>query len=113
MQTPHRRLLITVTLLAVSCVAPATPGRDLWMANCRSCHGEDGDGRTAMGKRFRIPDYTQPDAQAGLTDADIRSAITNGLKDEKGRRTMLAFGKRLTDAEIDTLVAYFRSLPAD
>jgi mono/diheme cytochrome c family protein len=90
--------------------ANAAPGEELWIKHCKMCHGSNGDGDTMMGKRFQIPDYTDPEAQSGITDEAIRTAIVNGLTDEKGRRTMLAFGDRLTDEEIDILVAYFRSL---
>ena len=83
------------------------------MKNCKKCHGEDGKGDTPMGKRFSVPDYTDPAVQEALTDEAIRSSIIDGKKNSDGKKVMLAFGKRLSGEDLDALVAYVRSLQVE
>ena len=83
------------------------------MKNCKKCHGEDGKGDTAMGKKFSIRDYTDPAVQESMTDEAIIAAIKDGVKDENGRKTMLAFGKKLSEEEIATVAAYVRTLQTE
>lgn len=113
MHTRIARILSIAACLTASLSVSASSGAELWTKHCKMCHGPEGKGDTMMGKRFQIPDYTDPKAQEGLDDKRIRAAVVNGLTDDKGRRTMLAFGDRLSNEEIDTLVAYFRSLAND
>jgi cytochrome c6 len=113
MHSPLTRILALAALLSAALISGASPGEELWSANCKKCHGDDGRGETAMGKRFAIRDYTDATVQESLTDEAIRAAIVNGKENEDGKRTMLAFGNRLSDEEVDTLVAYVRSLGAE
>jgi mono/diheme cytochrome c family protein len=69
-------------------------GYALFMMNCAHCHGRDARGDEG------------PDLH-GVTksDARIASLIKNGKKDE-----MPKFGTKLTDAEVQALIAFVRSL---
>jgi mono/diheme cytochrome c family protein len=111
MKTALIRLVPLFTaLVSIPAIATASSGEELWMSHCKKCHGEDGKGDTPMGKRFSVPDYTDPAVQEALTDDAIRSSIIDGKKNADGKKVMLAFGKRLSEEDVDALVAYFRTL---
>jgi cytochrome c553 len=78
-----------------------------WLANCTSCHGKDGSGSTAMGKKLNVKDYREARVQAAFSDAEIESAIRKGVK-TNGRETMKPFGGNLSDSDIKALVTYVR-----
>lgn len=102
--------LLAISLLAVSAFsARGADARQLWEKNCASCHGKDGTANTKMGKKLNAKDLTDPKVQAAFTDAKATKSIKEGVK-ENGKTTMKAFGGKLTDDEIKTLIAYVRSL---
>ena len=49
--------------------------------HCASCHGNDGRGKTAIGRNLypRAPDMTLPDTQS-LTDGELFYVIENGVR---------------------------------
>jgi len=69
-------------------------GYTLFMMNCAHCHGNDARGDEG------------PDLH-GVTKSDARmtSIIKNGIKGE-----MPKFGSKLTDADVQALIAFVRSL---
>src|SRR5256885_12632411 len=72
--------------------------------NCATCHGKDGRAKTFKAKFNHARDLTNPGWQAGVTDEHLFNSISNG----KGKRP--AWGKKFSEAEINALVAYVRSL---
>ena len=95
--------LISVIVAIVFASSGAAFGADasaLWGQHCASCHGKDGSGSTAMGKKLGVKDYTK---EQGFSDAEA----TNVIKSGKGK--MKAY-KQLSDADVKALVAYVRSL---
>lgn len=84
-------------------VAADVMGADLFKSKCAMCHGADGKGDTAMGKAKGLKDLGSADVQS-KSDADLNGMITNG----KG--AMPSYKGKLTDAQIDSLVKYIRSL---
>ncbi len=84
----------------------------LWKGKCASCHGADGKGQTDQGGKMGVADYTDAAWQKGHTDAAIKDAITKGVKREKNgkKQEMDPFGEKLDAAQIDSLVAYIRTL---
>jgi mono/diheme cytochrome c family protein len=72
----------------------AAAGAKLFALNCAHCHGVDATGDEG-------PDLHQ----VKKTDERIKSTILNGVKGE-----MPAFGKKLTENDAATLVAFIRSL---
>ena len=78
-------------------------GKDLFTSKCGMCHGADGSGNTAMGKRFNIQNLRSPDLQK-RSDADLAAAIT------KGKGKMPAFEGKLTPEQISNVIAYIRAL---
>jgi mono/diheme cytochrome c family protein len=67
------------------------------------CHGPDGKGETAMGKKFGLKDLGSADVQ-GKSDADLNGIITNG-KDK-----MPAYKGKLTSEQIEEVVKFIRTL---
>jgi len=72
----------------------ARQGYDLFLMNCAHCHGNDARGDEG------------PDLH-GVTksDARISSLIKSGIKGE-----MPKFGEKLTDTDVQALIAFVRSL---
>jgi mono/diheme cytochrome c family protein len=77
---------------------------ELYAKNCASCHGKDGRARTLKGKLKHARDFTDPTWQGRVGDERLFNSIMNG----KGK--MPAFSKKLSEQEIDSLVAYVRAL---
>jgi mono/diheme cytochrome c family protein len=102
-----------VTLLSVATavlVAPAfgadlAIGKSIYGDKCLKCHGEKGrgDGRKAADLEKKPADYTDKAKMAKFTDEDLKKAV------KEGKKPMPAFGKKLTDEQIDTVIAYIRT----
>ena len=105
MQTTIRAFmaaLVFITALSVFSFAADT-GPDLYKAKCASCHGADGSGNTAIGKRLNLRDLGSADVQK-QSDDELAQII------DKGKGKMPGFGGKLSKAQIDDLVKYIRSL---
>ncbi len=72
---------------------------------CLKCHGLDGSGGTIMGKKLGVRDLRR--VLGFVTDEQVRSAIKNGVKDDRGMTLMKAYGE-LSDPTISALVSYMR-----
>jgi mono/diheme cytochrome c family protein len=77
--------------------------KKLYRLNCVRCHGKDGKGTEARDKTTEIPDFTDDSWQETRSDAEFSVSILDG----KGRY-MPAFGDRLANEQIRSLVAYVR-----
>ena len=62
-----------------------------------------------MGKKLNVKDYQDAKVQSAFTDAEAAKAIKEGVK-ENGKQVMKPFAAKLSDADIQGLVAYIRSL---
>lgn len=72
----------------------ARQGYTLFLLNCAHCHGKDARGDEG------------PDLHAlTKSDARISALIKNGIKGE-----MPKFGEKLTDTDVQALIAFLRSL---
>ena len=76
----------------------------LFEKHCDTCHGKDGRAKTFKAKFNHARNLTDSKWQAEATDERIFNSITNG----KGK--MPAWGKKLSEAQINALVAYVRTL---
>jgi mono/diheme cytochrome c family protein len=109
MKTTLAVSLLAASLVAVTSVGFAVTPAENWDNHCAKCHGADGAGNTKIGKKLRLPDYTDPAVQAAMKDEDVFKAIMDGVV-ENGKERMKAFKDDLTDAEITELVAYIRTM---
>ncbi len=109
-----RRLLLAMMLM-VPGLAFAEPNPQLerlWRAKCASCHGADGKAQTEQGKKMAVRDMTTAEWQSALNDAQIKSAISDGLKRDKDgvKQEMEGYKAKLRPDQIDGLVAQVRAL---
>lgn len=106
-----KRLIVTCLGLVVAGAMSvrAASTKAIFQHDCAKCHGRDGKGHTPMGRILHINDFTHPQVQKQMKDAEMVKAIKEGLKDKQtGRKTMPPFGSKLTDAQIKSLLAYVR-----
>lgn len=87
----------------------AADGKALWEQHCAKCHGKDGKGETAMGKKVGAKDYSSAKVQEALTDSAASKAITDGFKTPEGKQVMKAT-EGLSADDVKALVAHLRSL---
>jgi mono/diheme cytochrome c family protein len=92
---------VIVAIVIASGAAFGADASALWGQHCASCHGKDGSGNTAMGKKLGVKDYTK---EQSFSDAEA----TNVIKSGKGK--MKAYKDKLSDADVKALVAYVRGL---
>jgi cytochrome c553 len=90
-------------VLALPCVGQ--DGREVFLRNCATCHGQggQGDGPTPVVPRPR--DLTSGKFSFGTTPEAVEKTIRGGIAP-----AMPAFGDVLGDDEVQALVAYVRSL---
>lgn len=82
----------------------ATAGKDIYMKKCKTCHAEDGHGNEGMAKLLKttIPPLDGSEVQK-MSDADLKKVIVEG----KGKMKPV---QGLSDAEIDNVIAYVRTM---
>ncbi len=101
-------IVLSLALLVAGAVSVrAADAKDNWDKNCKKCHGEDGKGKTKMGEKMGVKDYTDAKVQEGMKDEAMTKAIKEGVK-EGDNTKMKAFGDVLSDDEIKALVKYVR-----
>jgi mono/diheme cytochrome c family protein len=101
-------IVLGLALLVVGAVsARAADAKELWAKNCAKCHGEDGKGKTKMGEKLGVKDYTDSKVQGDFKDPDLAKAIKEGVKD--GDKVKMKGFPDLSDDEVKSLVAYVRS----
>lgn len=104
------KLFMILALCAAGAVsASAADAKANWDQHCAKCHGTDGAGKTKMGEKLKVKDYTDAKVQAGLKDAEMIKATKDGVKEGDSTK-MKAFGDVLSDDEIKALVTYIRTL---
>jgi mono/diheme cytochrome c family protein len=71
---------------------------DTFRQYCAKCHGEDGKAQTPKGKQLKAQDFTDEEFQRDKSDDELIKTVTKGGMD------MPAFGKKLTQEQIEGLV---------
>ncbi|HXX18719.1 MAG TPA: c-type cytochrome [Candidatus Acidoferrum sp.] len=113
-KVPTAGLLVAVSFLA--CVvllsrphkaSAATPApadvQDVYLDKCAVCHGKDGSGNTAKGRKVKAKDLRSAEIQK-MTDAELIKDVSEG----KGK-DMDGFEKELGADMVKQLVAYCRA----
>jgi mono/diheme cytochrome c family protein len=90
-------------LLLISTCSLAETAAETYKTTCAMCHGPDGKGETALGKNLHAKDLTSDEVRK-KSDAELSTIIV------KGKENMPGFEGRLTQAQINGLVKYIRSL---
>ena len=98
-------LLAAILGLGVS-LAQAEDAKAIWDKSCKKCHGEDGSGQTAMGKKLGLKDYTDAKVQAEMKDDEIAKAIKEGV--QKDGKTLMKPLEGATDADVKALTELVR-----
>lgn len=88
--------------IAVPCFAQSG-GADTYQAKCLTCHGAGGLGATPVGKALKIVSLKDPSVVKS-SNAELRAIIKDG------KEKMPPFSGKLSDAEIDAVVEYIRTL---
>lgn len=84
--------------------APNDAGRDIYMQNCITCHGDSVTGENALS---RAPVHGPGGHTWHHPDGQL-TAIINGTANFPGM-TMPSFGDKLTDAEIVSVLEHIKS----
>ena len=101
--------LIGTGLLVLWLSAAALAGApETFAGKCAGCHGKDGKGQTAMGKKLNIKDLTDAKVQAAAKDADWEKVITDGAKDAGGKVVMYGSKGKISPEDIKGLVKVCR-----
>ena len=93
---------LLLVAFALSASAQKDP-KDLYLDKCSACHGPDGAGQTAKGKKLKMKSAKETTAK--MNAADMMMVVQNG----KGT-DMDAYGKEFNADQIKGLVEYYRSL---
>lgn len=94
----------SANLIAQKNAVQSVDASALFDKHCDSCHGKDGQAKTFKAKFNHARDLTDPAWQSQVSDERLFNSISNG----KGK--MPAFGKKLSEAQINALVSYVRKL---
>ena len=101
------RFLVFLAALAVLAALPAlaagSDGAAIYKSKCATCHAADGSGDTPAGKAMKVHDLRSADVQK-QTDIQLTDVIAGG----KGK--MQGYGKTLSTADIQALIAHIRTL---
>jgi mono/diheme cytochrome c family protein len=81
-------------------------GKKVYQDNCVRCHGDGGKGDGPMAEFLeRKPgDFTDKARMGQFTDEDLKKAVV------EGKAPMPGYKGQISDADIDDVIAYIRSL---
>lgn len=88
--------------------ADLNKGKVTFAAKCAKCHGKDGKGKTTMGRKLKIRDYTKAETWAKIKDEEAVKAVKEGFK-RNGKKVMPPV-EGLSDEDIQNVLAYMKSL---
>jgi cytochrome c6 len=95
-------VIMAASLVVASIATPLfaqSSGATIYKTKCQMCHLVDGSGNKGM----KVPAFT-----AGTSEARLIAATKNGVN--TGPVKMPAYAGKLTDADIDNVVAYIKTL---
>ena len=96
-------LIAATAVVTASISVMAQDAADSYNNKCASCHGPDGAGKTAKGKKLKVQDVRVTSTKVSVAEM---AAIV-----EKGKGVdMDAFGTQFNKTHIGALVEYYRGL---
>jgi mono/diheme cytochrome c family protein len=102
----YRNVVAMVLMVAVALMMSSAAfgqAADLYKTKCAACHGADGKGDTAVGKKMGVKSFSDPEV--------AKNSDQNWFDDtKKGKGKMPAYDGKLTDDQIKELVKYMRTL---
>ena len=109
-------MALALTVLLGSGVMPASAGdvaagKELYIARCAQCHGEDGKANTTIAKALQPPprDHSDGNYMNKLDDTHLTKVIKGGGP-AVGKSAIMPPQPDLTDDQVANLIAYMRSL---
>ena len=94
---------ITVTLAFQPVCAQGKSATDIYLDKCSVCHGADGAGKTAKGKKLKVKDVRETVSK--LTAEQMTEIVTKGKSPN-----MDGYAKDFSADQIKLIVDYYRSL---
>jgi mono/diheme cytochrome c family protein len=118
----RRKLILSLTLALLTALTNAIAGEDsvkrgaeIFLANCARCHGKEAKGNgpdlVKLQSAVSPDDWTDKESNQELTDSFIVAMITKGGKANGKSRIMPSFGAKLSNQQVQDLLAFIRSLP--
>jgi len=104
------RIAVVALIVMLSAVVPLparAEGGELFERNCSTCHGKDGKGDTAIGKKKGLRPLGSAEVQE-QSDVELTARIATG--GESGDRQHAFKSKGLSDDDIAQLVTFVRAL---
>lgn len=95
--------IVALLTLVFALPALASDGAAIYKAKCALCHGADGSGNTPPGKSLKVRDLRSAEVQQ-QTDGELANIIN------AGKGNMPAYGKQLSEADVDALIGFIRTL---
>ena len=90
----------------------ATAGQDAFKSICTNCHGEEGkgDGKASKMLKPKPGDWSDGSTLSDYSDEDLFKLIKDGGEAAGKSKLMPANGKKLTDDQINDVIAFIKSL---
>ncbi len=95
--------ILVAMALAWPALGDGPDAAGLYKSNCAICHGTDGTGKTPTGKALKVRDLRSADVQR-MSDKELFAVIADG------KEKMPPFKSKLSQADIDALIAFIRQL---
>jgi mono/diheme cytochrome c family protein len=103
-------IVFGVALLMAGAVSlRAADAKEIYEKDCAKCHGADGKGKTKMGEKLGVKDYTDAKVQEEMKEAEMAKAIKEGVKEKGTDKTKMKAFSDLSDSDVKALIAYVRA----
>ena len=107
-------LTLAVAICPAAAAADAAAGAKIFAERCARCHGKDGHGNgpdlAKLHPSSSPVNWTRSVVMKQWSDKEIVDIITKGGKAVNSSPTMPPFGGKLSDAQIQDLLAFIRTL---
>jgi mono/diheme cytochrome c family protein len=98
--------LCTASITVPLSAAAGPDGRELYLDRCATCHGPDGAGKNARGKRLKVRDVR--DTVKTVTAAQMADIVRKGKEPD-----MPGYAKEFSDEQVQAVIEHYRGLAKD